>query len=192
MAHFGNFARDVIQERIERVNGVATVNVYGGVERELQVLVDPERLAKFRLTVPDVLNKLRRESISVSAGNVDEGKRRYVVRVEGELDTLEAVRNVVLRSGASATPTNGANGNEVASAGSRMGRVFVRDVADVRFGFKEPSARIRHQGEPAIAVNAVRETGANVISTMAGIKQAIEDLREGPLKKEKLNLPPGL
>ena len=186
MAHFGTFARDVIQERIERVNGVATVNVYGGVERELQVLVDPERLAKFRLTVPDVLSKLRRESISVSAGNVDEGKRRYVVRVEGELDTLEAVRNVVLRSGASTRADGFKLAMRVASGNGRMGRVFVRDVADVRFGFKEPSARIRHKGEPAIAVNAVRETGANVISTMAGIKRAIEELREGPLKEEKL------
>ena len=187
MAHFGTFAREVIQEKLERVNGVATVNVFGGVDRELQVLVDPERLAKFRLTVPDVLSKLRRESISVSAGNVDEGKRRYVVRVEGELDTLEAVRNVVLRSGAAAGPNANANASDAGSgSSSRMGRVFVRDVADVRFGFKEPSARIRHKGEPAIAVNAVRETGANVISTMAGIKRAINELSEGPLKDEKL------
>ncbi len=48
-------------------------------------------------------------------------------------------------------------------AGRCSGRVYVRDVAKVRFGYKEPAARIRHQGEPAIAINAVRETGANVI-----------------------------
>ena len=199
MEHYGPFAEDVIKERIERVDGVATVNVYGGVDRELQVLVDPERLAKFRLTVPEVIEKLRRESISVSAGNVDEGKRRYIVRVEGELDTLEAVREVVLRSGAArgrdAGTTDGslANGGGVGSGGfdgnrAGGGRVYVRDVAEVRFGFKEPTARIRHKGVPAIAINAIRKTGANVITTMAGIRQALGDLRVGPLEKEGLTL----
>jgi HAE1 family hydrophobic/amphiphilic exporter-1 len=192
MSHYGPFAEDVIKERIERVDGVATVNVYGGVDRELQVLVDPERLAKFRLTVPEVLNKLRRESISVSAGNVDEGKRRYVVRVEGELDTIDAVRDVVLRSGAASSDNAGTDQSaatgtaDVIGGQARMGRVYVRDVADVRFGYKEPAARIRHKGEPAMAINAVRESGANVITTMAGIKRAIEELREGPLASENL------
>jgi HAE1 family hydrophobic/amphiphilic exporter-1 len=174
---------------------VATVNVFGGVDRELQVLVDPERLARYRLTVPEVLDRLRRESVSVSAGNVDEGKRRYVVRVEGELDTLEAVREVVLRSGASrevrqdTSAGAGAGGRGVIDAAPvNSGRIYVRDVAEVRFGFKEPAARIRHKGEPAIAINAIRQTGANVISTMEGVRQALNELREGTLKEERLTL----
>lgn len=189
MAHYGTFVNDIVKERLERVNGVAASNVFGGVERELQILVDPERLSKFRLTVPEVLNRLRRESISVSAGNVDEGKRRYVVRVEGELDTLDAVKNVVLRSAAAQfSPPGSTSGASVETDDAEAGRVFVRDVADVRFGFKEPTARIRHKGEPAIAINTVGETGANVISTMQGIKQTIAALREGPLAKENLTL----
>ena len=195
MEHYGPLAEDVVKERIERVDGVATVNVFGGVDRELQVLVDPERLARYRLTVPEVLDRLRRESVSVSAGNVDEGKRRYVVRVEGELDTLEAVREVVLRSGASrevrqdTSAGAGAGGRGVIDAAPvNSGRIYVRDVAEVRFGFKEPAARIRHKGEPAIAINAIRRTGANVISTMEGVRQALGELREGPLKEERLTL----
>jgi HAE1 family hydrophobic/amphiphilic exporter-1 len=194
MSHFGTFANDVIKERLERVNGVATSNVFGGVERELQILVDPERLAKYRLTVPDVLGKLRRESVSVSAGSVDEGKRRYVVRVEGELNTLEAVRNVVLRSRSAPQLSASQNAASTALGGAPelhvgdAGRVYVRDVAKVQFGYKEPSARIRHMGKPAIAINTVRETGANVISTMQGIKRTVEELRVGALKAENLQL----
>ena len=120
------------------------VNVFGGVERELQIVVNPERLAKFRLTIPEVVSRLRAESISLSAGDVDEGKRRYVVRAEGELNTVEAVQAPwwcapALRCGASP------------ASDDTLGRVFVRDVAEVRFGYKEPTARIRHKGEPAIA-----------------------------------------
>ena len=59
MQEFGDFANDVVKERLERVEGVALVNVYGGVARELQVLVDPERLAAYRITIPEVVNTLR-------------------------------------------------------------------------------------------------------------------------------------
>lgn len=169
MATYGDFAEDVIKARIERVDGVSLVNIYGGVRRELQVLVNPERLAAYRLTIPDVVERLRSENVSLSAGDVDEGKRRYVVRAEGELNTIEAISNVVLRS-------NSGSG----------GRVFVRDVAEVKFGYGDPVARIRHKGEAAIAVNAVRETGANVIETMAGLRVAIQDLADGPLARENL------
>ncbi len=188
---YGPFVTDVLKERIERVDGVAGVNIFGGIDRELQVLLDPEKLAAYRLTVPYVLSRLRQESVSLSAGNVDEGKRRYVVRVEGELDTIDAVGAVVLRTGAA--PRNPATANLPAEPGAepgagRFGRVFVRDVAEIRFGFKEPSARIRHMGEPAIAFNAVRDAGANVITTMEGIKRTLEDLRRGPLKDARLTI----
>ena len=172
---FGDFIEDVIQERLERVDGVASVNVFGGVSRELQIIVDPERLARYRLTIPALLASLRRESISLSAGDIDEGKRRYVVRAEGELNTVDAVREVVLRSGA-------ANGQ-----GAR-GRVFLSDVAEVRFGYKEPTARIRHVGGAAMAMNAVRETGANVIETMRGLRAAIAELNQDALPRENLAL----
>ncbi|MEO1458562.1 MAG: efflux RND transporter permease subunit, partial [Pseudomonadota bacterium] len=176
MQEYGDFANDVIKERIERVEGVALVNVFGGVERELQIIVDPERLAQYRLTIPEVLSKLRAESISLSAGDVDEGKRQYIVRAEGELNTVAAVRDVVMRSGALGT---------LPGAG---GRVYVRDIADVRFGYKEPTARIRQRGDPAIAINAIRENGANVIETMRGIRGALDELREGELKRANLTL----
>ncbi|MEO0624555.1 MAG: efflux RND transporter permease subunit, partial [Pseudomonadota bacterium] len=174
MEHFGDFVNDVVAERIERVTGVAATNVFGGVERELQVVIDPQELARYRLTIPEVVATLRRESVSLSAGDLDEGKRRYVVRAEGELNTVEAISEVVLRSGA--------------STGDALGRIYVRDVADIGFGYKEPTARIRQNGKAAIAVNAVRETGANVIQTMEGIRAAISELRDGPLQAEGLTL----
>jgi len=175
MQEFGDFIEDEVQERLERVAGVSSVNVFGGTPRELQVVIDPVELARYRLTIPEVVDQLRSADISVSAGDVDEGKRRYVVRAEGELNTVEAVEAVVLRSGA-----QGSDG--------ALGRVFVRDVADVRFGYDEAVARIRQRGEPSIAVNAVRETGANVIETMAGIRAALDELRAGPLQRAGLTL----
>ncbi len=175
MSEYGDFAENVIQERLERVPGVSRINVYGGTEREIQVTVDPQVLARYRLTVSEVVDALRRANASFSAGDVDEGKRRYVVRTEGELNTVEAVRSVVVRS-------------DEDRASGRLARVLIGDIAEVRFGYKQARASIRMRGHAALAMNAIRETGANVIETMEGIRAAIRELNEGPIPAADLKL----
>jgi len=172
---YGDFAEDVIQDRLERVPGVSRVNVYGGSKDQMEVIVDPDLMARFGLTVTEVVQTLRDANASVSAGDVDEGKRRYVVRTEGEFATIEDVRAVLLRS-------------ENDAVTGRFGRVTVGDIAKVQFNSKDPTARIRFNGQPAMAVNAIRENGANVIEVMEGIRTAIAELNEGPLPDAGLRL----
>lgn len=172
---FGDFAEDVIQDRLERVAGVARVNVYGAAQREMVVRVDPDAMARFRLTVTDVVNTLRAANSSVSAGDVDEGKRRYIVRTEGEFSTIDEVSNVIIRS------------QEDEITGS-VARVRVADIATVSFDYSDPTARIRVNGQSAIAINTIRETGANVIETMDGIRAALEELNEVELPSKQLYL----
>ena len=172
---FGEFVEDVVQERLERVPGVGRVDVYGTSRRELRVEIDPFRLARFRLTVSEVLARLRAADASVSAGEVEEGKRRYVVRTEGAVESVDDVRKVLLR-----TVRDPATG--------RVSRLTVGDVADVRFAFQEPRARIRHLGAPSLAVSIKREIGANVIETMDGIRAAATELRDGAVRDAGLVL----
>ena len=175
LPEYGDFIEDVVKERLERVNGVSTVNVFGGVSRELQIVIRPEELARLGLTIPAVVQRLRAENISISAGDVEEGKRRYTVRADGNLNTIEAINSVVLRS--QSLGTNGA-----------LGRVRVGDVADVSFAYKENTARLRFRGEPALAFNIVREQGANVISTMEEVKSVLAELEAGPVSANELTL----
>ena len=91
---YRDFVEDTIQDRLERVPGVSYVNVYGGTPREMEVVVDPVRMARYGLTVPEVVRTIRAANASASAGDVDEGKRRYVVRTEGEITTIEHARAV--------------------------------------------------------------------------------------------------
>ena len=160
---FGDFVEDVIQDRVERVKGVARTTLYGGSERELQIVVDPEEMARYGLTVPEVVARLREADASITAGDVDEGKRRYVVRTDGELNSPERVRAVVLR---------GAQSLEA----ERFGRVTVGDIAVVAFGHHDPSEYIRTDGVPSLAFSAVREAGANVIETMDGIRATVDEM----------------
>ncbi len=170
---YGDFIEDVVQDRLERVEGVSAVNVFGGVSRELQIVIDPQRLARFGLTVPEVVNRLRTENVSLSAGDVEEGKRRYVVRAEGNLNTITAVEDVVLRS---------------QTDGGPLGRVRIADVANVAFAYEEPAVRLRFNGDPGLAFNVVRERGANVIETMEEVRQTLGELAAGPVADENLVL----
>ncbi|MDE0850782.1 efflux RND transporter permease subunit [Yoonia sp.] len=172
MSTYGDFLENVVKDRIERIEGVSAVNVFGGTKRELQILIDPQRLSRYGLTVPQIVRTLRTENISISAGDVDEGKRRYVVRTESSLNTEEAIRNVVLRSG-------------VATGG--VGRVRVMDVAEVAFAYKESTTRLRFKGEPGLAFNVVRDSGANVIAVMEELRTVLAELQAGPLNDAGLD-----
>ena len=175
LTEYGNFLEDEIKERLERIDGVSTVNVFGGVARELQIVINPEELARYNLTIPAIVSTLRNENISVSAGEIDEGKRRYIVRADGKLDTIQAIKDVVLRS-------------EGQGAAGVLGRVRVADVADVAFAYKENTTQLRFRGEQSLAFNLIREQGANVISTMQEVKAVLAELEAGPIARENLIL----
>ncbi|MFU8856426.1 MAG: efflux RND transporter permease subunit [Deferrisomatales bacterium] len=166
---YQTYAEDVVKARLERVPGVAQANVFGGREMELQLVVDPARLAALGLTLPGLLQALDRENVNVTAGTYDEGKRRYLVRVLGELDSPQAVESVVL----------------ITPSGSR---IFVGDVARAQVGYQKPVSAVRQKGEPALVANALRESGANVLEVMGGIREAVVELNAGALAAEGLQM----
>ena len=150
MHKYGDFAEDVIQDRLERVPGISRINVYGGSSQQMEVIVDPKRMARYGLTVTEVIRTLKAANASVSAGDLNEGKRRYVVRTEGEFAQINDVSEVLLRSN-----FEGDNG--------RIARVT---VVSLRFSLPiKTTARIRFNGQPAMAMNAVVRM-ANVIQVM--------------------------
>lgn len=164
-----DFAEDVIKARFERIPGVAASNVYGGRERELQVLVDPGKLATRSLTVKELAQALDLENRDFSAGDFDEGKRSYAVRTVGEYKSPDDVGNVIIAR------RNGAP-------------VYVHDVATVNLAYKDPSHVVRQMGQNSIAVNAISETGANILDTMANLKEAVSDLNHDLLQRRGFEL----
>ncbi len=158
------FIENSVEARLERVPGVAAANIFGGQEREVVVHFDPAELAARGLTIREVAERLSREDRDTSAGHIDEGKRRYVIRTVGSFDTLDRIRDLVLREDA-------------------RSRVYLRDVATVSLGYKDPQVRVRHKGEPCVAVNAQRQPGTNILEVMDGLKAAMKELNEGVLKE---------
>ena len=162
-------SEDIIEPRIERVPGVSEADTYGGQDEELQVIVDPERLAARQLTISDVRAALSGQNKDTSAGNLWEGKRRWVIRTLGQFRDPEHVKRQVLT-------TN--NGNPV----------YVGDVADVRVDYKKVDSLSRRYGQTSNGLSVRRASGANVLEVMDGVQQATKELNNGILKRLNLEL----
>lgn len=172
---YGKIVEDLIQDRMERVPGIGGVNVYGGAKPQMRITVDPARMAQYGLTIPEMLTQLRATNASISGGFVDEGKRRYVVRTEGEFETVAQVSAVVLRT--SRDPATG-----------RIARVTLGDVAAVTLEYEKRQSFLRANGRPAMGMAVTREVGANVIETMEGLRQTVRELNDGPLPQVGLQI----
>ncbi len=164
-----NFAEDNIQPRLERVPGVAKVNVYGGREEEMQVVFDELAVAARNLTIEEISEALREGNRNISAGNFDEGKRRYIARTQGEYTKPEDPEEVIVKYVGDSP-------------------VRIRDVAEARWGFKKANSVIRNKGQETLAINVVRQAGSNVLVVMEGVKKAVAEMNATILADRGLSL----
>jgi HAE1 family hydrophobic/amphiphilic exporter-1 len=164
-----DFAEDYIESRFERVPGVANSNIHGGAEREMQVIIDPHALAGSQLTILDVRNALISNNTNISGGDMDESKSRFVVRTLGQFKSVDEIENLVITKR-----------DDIP--------VYIRDVAEVKLGYKKLQAFVRQKNEPSIAVNAQRDVGANVLTVMEGLRAACFELNENLLRDMGLEL----
>ncbi|MFK7766021.1 MAG: efflux RND transporter permease subunit [Mariniblastus sp.] len=166
---YRKFAEDVIESQFERVPGVSGANVRGGEARQMQVIVNAEQLAARGLTLENLRQALIQDNMDVSGGDFSEGKRRYSVRTLGQYRSIENVTNQTIPNPSGQT-------------------VYVGDVAEVKLGYEKPTGFVRRFGVSNIAINVQRESGANVIALMDGLKEEVKKLNAGVLAREKLVL----
>ncbi len=151
------FAVDRVKPQLERVQGVAEVNVLGGREKALQVRVDPSALAARGVTMTQLANALRAANQNAPAGSVTESKRDVVLRCVGQFESVLDVERVAIAQGAG-------------------GPILVSDVAQVVEAWKEARSFVRSQGVSVLAINVQKEVGTNVIEVMEGVKVALAQL----------------
>jgi len=166
IASYQDYIEEVVQSRFERVPGVAMSEVRGGRENELRITFDPYKAASFGIELPEVVELVGAED--VSAGFADVGKRRYTVRYTGAYSLADF--------------------DEMILAWRDGQPVYLRDVATVEIRMVDRSSFVIQNGDPAMAVNAHRETGVNVLEVMGGLRLAVGELREGPLQRAGLSI----
>lgn len=170
----GRFLTTNIMDPLARVEGVSDVFKYGGNEFEMRVIIDPEKLALYRLNMTTVINALRSATTQQSVGNIEAGKREYIVRVSSPSFTLEEAGHIVIRA------DQAENGNIIPVRLSDIARLEVKPAIASSFR--------RLNGENAIIINLTREQGTNVVETMGRVKEKIADLNQNTLKQMGLKL----
>jgi multidrug efflux pump subunit AcrB len=164
-----DFIEDHVATRIERVAGVSEVNVWGGTERQVRIFVDPVKLAERQIRLIDVRNAIRARNQDVSGGDLNAGKRRYLLRTKGRFETIEDVEDLVI---------------------ARQGDAFVRlrDVGYAEMGGSEIRSFSYGNGSPAITLGIRRQIGANVVTVKDNVMAAMGELNAGLLKANGLEM----
>lgn len=165
---------DTIDKRVkpylERVTGLSEINVYGGRERQVHIQIDPRRLAERGITFNQLAQSLQRENVNVSAGDVASGRLDIRVRTIGQYDTLEEVRRTIV-------------------AYKEGGPVRVGDLGEVVLTLEKTRSFVRSRGQSGMAINAIRESGANVMQVMEGLRQRVKEVNETVLPAISAELP---
>jgi len=158
-----------IRQYLERTEGVADLFIGGGIAKEMHIIVKPERLAAYGLTITDLINILRAENINISAGTLGVGRRDYRIRAVAEFKSPEDIENIVIRS-------------------TGYQRIKVADVAAVSFGYEKINAAMLHRGQEGIAIGIKPEPGANILELSDQIEEVVNWLNTEKLVSEKIYL----
>lgn len=150
-------AEDIVEPRLERVQGVASVDVIGGRTREIQVAVDPRMLGSYGLSLEEVSRALGQENFNISAGSIQEGGRDYQLRAVGEFASLQEMENLILRSNPGQT-------------------VLLKDVATVEDGFRDATRINRFNGDPSIGLLVSKQADANTVRVSSNVRNAMEGI----------------
>ena len=190
------YADEDLKRKLEPVTGVAAVKVGGGLEDEVQVDIDQRKLAQLGLSLDTVIQRLQQENVNLSGGRLEEGSQRYLVRTVNQFATVEQMREMLLTTaaGASSSSSTGTNKqlmtailgssdpNVIAALRSDSSggapSVRLKDVADVRQGYKEREAVIRSAGHEAVELAIYKEGDANTVSTADALEQRLDIIRK--------------
>lgn len=196
------YADDDLKRRLEPVPGVAAVKVGGGLEDEVQVEIDQQKLAQLRVPIDTVIQRLQQENINISGGRLQEGSQRFLVRTVNQFASVEEIGNMLLTThggsgennsaaeqmarvaAASGDASSMAAAAALQNAGNGQGAIAggmpvrLRDVAVVRQGHKEREAIIRLDGKEAVELAVYKEGDANTVATADAIEARLKEVRE--------------
>lgn len=197
------YADEDLKKKLEPVAGVAAVKVGGGLEDEIQVDIDQQKLAQLNLPIDNVITRLKEENVNISGGRLEEGSQRYLVRTVNQFVDLDEIRNMLVTTQSSSGSAAEAAMQQMyaiaASTGSQAALaaaaevqstsssssssiaggmpVRLKDVAQVRQGYKEREAIIRLGGKEAVQLAIYKEGDANTVSTAAALRKRLQQLK---------------
>ena len=147
-----------IKQKLENVKGVGQITIIGGARREIHVLVDPDRLRSYNLTVTDVFNALRSQNLDLPGGSLNAGDKEFTVRTTGKI-------------------SDSAQFNQIAIANRDGYVVKVSDVGYAEDSYEEPRTSARLNGVAAVTLVVAKQSGENTVATSDEVRERLEEIQ---------------
>jgi hydrophobic/amphiphilic exporter-1 (mainly G- bacteria), HAE1 family len=149
-----------LSQRLERVPGVAAVTVQGGLRRQIHVELSKEKIRALELPVDRVVNLLRTENQNIPLGEIDEGDRTYLVRSQGQFESINEIRDMVVMTRAGVP-------------------VYMKDIAEVTDSTEDFRSFTRINGRPGVRLSITKQSGTNTVQIADGVRHEIERINAG-------------
>ncbi|MBD2256703.1 efflux RND transporter permease subunit [Pseudanabaena sp. FACHB-2040] len=166
------FAEEDLARELARVPGVASVDVSGGVEEEVQVNIDLQRLQATRVTLPDVLNTLTARNQDTSGGRLRGGETEVPTRLVGRFESAEELQNLAIPVADTDPPQ----------------QIYLRDVATIEDGTAEQRIFVNLNGTPAVKVSIQKQPDANTVQVVEGLQERLESMRQAGLMPQDMQM----
>jgi len=152
-------AEDRLKNDLEAEEGTAAVKVSGGLEDEIQIQVDQQKLSQLGISIEQIAQRIRAENVNLSGGRLEEGDQRFLVRTLNEFQSVDEFRDAI-----------------VAYVAGRP--VYLRDVATVERGYKDREAITRVKGRESVELAVYKEGDANTVQVANRLEGRLERIRE--------------
>ena len=147
-----------LEQRFERISGIAAAETSGGLERQINIWIQNDRMLAFNLDIATVANRLRQENIQVPAGELIEGRIVYSLRTIGEFKNLDQIKTTVVGIR-----------NDIP--------ILLQDIADVEDGVSQPIGNVHVRGEEGLIINLYRQSDVNVVTTAANFMSELSRIQ---------------
>jgi hydrophobic/amphiphilic exporter-1 (mainly G- bacteria), HAE1 family len=169
VTRYQTFFENEIQQYLERVDGVASVLVFGGTADQLEVVVDPIRMASHGITINQVMNKVAAANKDTSAGTINIDRKNYRIRTAAKFESVDDPLDVVIYE----------DGTK---------RILLRDIGTTRLGHESQFFSVTDEGSDSIVVMIRRQTGANVLELVKRVRTVVDHLNQEVLPANNLYL----
>ncbi len=166
---FKTFFEDNVRQHIERINGVGSLLVFGGTQTTLDVVIDASKMARYNVSINQIILSIRKANQNISAGILGMDKKNYRIRTVSQFQVPEDTLNVVIFD-------------------DGIKRVYLKDIAIVQKGYKKEDTSVLHNGQSVIVVGIKKEKGGNVLQITDAVEKSIAHLNKTVLAEQHLTL----
>lgn len=145
-----------LEDAFENLTQVSDAVIKGALEREVKIDVDLARMEALKISFTDIENAVSSENLSMSGGEIQLGGYQRAVRIIGQFENIDQIRNIIVKS-------------------ESQRPVYLKDIAQVSFGYKDRTSIARSDGLPVVSVDVIKRTGENLIEAADNVKAIIED-----------------